>query len=89
MLSRFEIFKDTLQVAVESGAARAGRIATLITDAVREVAREIGGWATDVFEAVDAAQRADAARQLRRDATPHMKAPRPRKAGARSRRLTH
>ncbi len=39
----------------ESAATHVGRIATIITGAVREVAHEIGEWATDVFEMRDAA----------------------------------
>jgi hypothetical protein len=70
MLSRFEIVKDTVQAAIESGAPRVGRIASLIAGAVRDVTREIGGWATDVFEAVDAARRADADRDRPRAAAP-------------------
>lgn len=59
MPSRLEVIKDVLQVAVESGAERVGRVTGVITAAVRDVTREVGGWASDVFEVVDAAKRAD------------------------------
>lgn len=61
MLGRFEIGKDTLQVLTESAAVHVGRIATIVTGAVREVAHEVGDWATDAFEMRDAANRADTA----------------------------
>jgi hypothetical protein len=58
MPSRLELFKDVLQVAIESGAERVGRVTGVITDAVRDVTREVGGWASDVFEVVEAAKKA-------------------------------
>ncbi len=59
MLSRVETAKDTVQVLTESAATHVGRIATIITGAVREVAREMGEWATDAFEMRDAANEAN------------------------------
>lgn len=59
MPSRLELFKDVLQVAVESGAERVGRVTGVITGAVRDVTREVGGWASDVFEVVEAAQKSE------------------------------
>lgn len=59
MVGRFEIGKDTLQVLTESAATHVGRIATIVTGAVREVAHEVGDWATDAFEMRDAATKAD------------------------------
>lgn len=58
MPSRLEMIKDILQVAVESGAERVGRVTTVITGAVRDVTREVGGWASDVFEVMEAAKQA-------------------------------
>lgn len=58
MPRKTEIAKDVIQVAVQSGADRTGRIAGVITRAVTDVAGEIGGWCTDVFEMLDAADRA-------------------------------
>ena len=59
MPSRLELIKDVLQVAVESGAERVGRVTGVITGAVRDVTREVGGWASDVFEVVESAQKAE------------------------------
>jgi hypothetical protein len=57
-LDRLETRKDTLQVVIESGATHVGSIVGIISGAVRDVTREIGDWATDVFEIRDAARRA-------------------------------
>jgi hypothetical protein len=59
MVGRLEIGKDTLQVLTESAAAHIGRIATIVTGAVREVTHELGEWASDAFEMRDAAGRAE------------------------------
>ena len=59
-LDRREIGKDTLQVAIESGATHVGQIMGIVAGAVRDVTRELGDWATDVFEMREAAQRAQA-----------------------------
>ena len=40
----------------ESAATHVGRIATIVTGAVREVTHEVGDWATDAFEMRDAAR---------------------------------
>lgn len=53
-----ETRKDLVQEAVESGATHVGRIATIVTGAVRDVARELGSFATDVFEMREASSRA-------------------------------
>ncbi len=58
MVSRLEAAKDTAQVLTESAASHVGRIATIITGAVREVAHEMGEWASDAFEMRDAAGKA-------------------------------
>jgi hypothetical protein len=57
MLGRLEIGKDTLQMLTES--SHVGRIATIITGAVREVTHELAEWASDAFEMRDAARRAE------------------------------
>ena len=62
MVGKVEIGKDTLQVLTESAASHVGRIATILTGAVREVTRELGDWASDAFEMRDAAGRAEAGR---------------------------
>jgi hypothetical protein len=59
-LDRLETRKDTLQVAIESGATHAGQIMGIVAGAVRDVTHELGDWATDVFEMRAAAKRAEA-----------------------------
>lgn len=57
-IDRLERRKDTIQVVIESGATHVGGIVGIVAGAVRDVTREIGDWATDVFEIRDAARRA-------------------------------
>jgi hypothetical protein len=59
MVSRAESGKDSLQQGVESAATHAGRAMSIIAGAVRDVTREIGEFATDVFEIREARQRAE------------------------------
>jgi hypothetical protein len=59
-LDRIETRKDTLQVAIESGATHVGQIVGIVAGAVRDVTHELGDWATDVLEMRDAAKRAEA-----------------------------
>jgi hypothetical protein len=65
MLGKLETRKDTVQVAVESAFHHAGQIVTIITTAGREVTRELGEWATELFEMREAAQQAQADRDAR------------------------
>lgn len=58
MPEKLETTKDVLQVAVESGAERVGRVAGIVTGAVGEITSEVGGWFTDIFEMLDAAEKA-------------------------------
>lgn len=60
MPGRLEARKDLVQEVVESGADHVGKIATIVTGAVRDVAREVGSWATDLFEMREASSRAQA-----------------------------
>jgi hypothetical protein len=60
MVGRFEIGKDVAQELAESAAVHVGRISTIVTTAVRDIAREVGSWATDAFEMREAAARAEA-----------------------------
>lgn len=57
-LTPAEIRKDAVQDTVEAAATAVGQVTTVITDAVRDVAKAIGGFATEVFEIRDAARRA-------------------------------
>jgi hypothetical protein len=63
MVSRLEIGKDTVQVLTASAATHVGRIAGIVSTAVRDVAHELGDWASDAFEMRDAATRAAAAEE--------------------------
>ena len=60
MPSQLETRKDTIQVGIESAATHAGRVASIVANAVRDVTREIGEFATDLFEMREAARRAQA-----------------------------
>jgi hypothetical protein len=60
-LEPLETAKDTVQVAIESAFHHVGAIAGIITSAGRDVTREIGDWASDVFEMREAARSARAA----------------------------
>ena len=57
-LSKLEIGKDTVQSAVEAMASTAGEVTAIVTSAVGDVARSLGGLATELFELRDAARRA-------------------------------
>ena len=60
-LSGAEIGKDAVQSTVEAAAATAGEVATIVTNAVRDIATAIGGFATEVFEIREASRKAAAA----------------------------
>jgi hypothetical protein len=64
MVGKFETRKDTVQVLTESAANHVGRIATILTGAVRDLTHEVGEWATDVFEMREASARARAAEAI-------------------------
>jgi hypothetical protein len=57
-LSRAEIRKDALQDGVTAAAHTVGAITTIVTGAVGDVAKALGGFATEIFEIRDAARRA-------------------------------
>lgn len=57
-LSKAEIRKDALQEGVTAASHAVGAVATIITGAVGEVARTIGGFATELFEIRESARRA-------------------------------
>lgn len=57
-IGRAEIAKDTFQVLTEATATHVGRIATILSGAIRDIARELGDLASDVFEMREAASRA-------------------------------
>jgi hypothetical protein len=72
-LDRLQTRKDTIRVVIESGATHVGRILQIVVAAVRDVTREFGDWATDVFEIRDAARRAPTNTDVRSE----LKDPRP------------
>ncbi|OZM70250.1 hypothetical protein CFN78_26435 [Amycolatopsis antarctica] len=66
MVGQFESGKDTVQELTESAATHIGNIATIVTGAVRDIARETGEWLTDVIEMREAGQRAREDEAIRR-----------------------
>jgi hypothetical protein len=59
-ISKAEIRKDALQDTVEVTAATVGTVTTIVTTAVCDLARAVGGYATEVFEIRESARRAAA-----------------------------
>ena len=59
-ISKAEIRKDALQDTVEATATAVGAVTTIVTGAVRDIARAVGGLATEVFEIRESARRAAA-----------------------------
>ncbi|SDT13607.1 hypothetical protein SAMN04488570_3627 [Nocardioides scoriae] len=57
-LSKAEIRKDALQDGVTAAAQAVGHVTTILTGAVGDVARALGGFATEIFEIRDSARRA-------------------------------
>jgi hypothetical protein len=57
-ISKAEIRKDALQDTVEVTASAVGAVTTIVTNAVRDVARTVGGLATEVFEIRESVRRA-------------------------------
>lgn len=58
-IGKGEIRKDAVQDVVDAAAATVGQVATIVTDAVRDVARVLGGLGTELFEIRDAARKAE------------------------------
>jgi hypothetical protein len=67
MVSKAETIKDTIQVAVESGATHVGKIVTIITTAIKDIAHEVGEFGTDIFEMQENAKRAQEAEHAEQD----------------------
>jgi hypothetical protein len=57
-LSGAEIGKDAVQSAIEAAAGTVGEVATIVTQAVRDVATAIGDFATELFEIREASRKA-------------------------------
>jgi hypothetical protein len=58
VLDDLETSKDTIQVVVEAAFDHVGQIAGIIAGAGRDVTRELGDWASEIFEMREAARRA-------------------------------
>jgi hypothetical protein len=56
--SKTEIRKDALQDGVTAASQAVGTVTTIITTAVGDIARAVGGFATEIFEIRDAARKA-------------------------------
>lgn len=59
-LSRNEIRKDAIEDGIEAAANTVGAVASIVTTAVVDVSKAIGGFATEVFAIADAARKAAA-----------------------------
>jgi ABC-type transporter Mla subunit MlaD len=57
-LSGAEIGKDAVQSTIEAAAGTVGEVATIVTQAVRDVATAIGDFATELFEIREASRKA-------------------------------
>jgi len=57
-LSKAEIRKDAVQDTVTAAAGTVGSVATILTGAVTDVVKAVGGLATELFEIRDAARKA-------------------------------
>lgn len=57
-IGKAEIRKDALQGSVEAAATAVGAVTGIVTTAVRDVARAVGGLATELFEIRESARRA-------------------------------
>ena len=57
-LSKAEIRKDALQDGVTAASHTVGAVATIVTTAVGDIARALGGFATEMFEIRDSTRRA-------------------------------
>ena len=68
-LSKAEIRKDALQDGVTAASHVVGSVATILTTAVSDVARAMGGFATEIFEIRDSARRARQDHELDQDLT--------------------
>lgn len=63
-LSKAEIRKDAVQDGVTAASHAVGSVTTIITTAVSDIAKALGGLATEVFEIRDAARRAGTDHEL-------------------------
>ena len=57
-ISKNEIRKDAVQETLTAAAGTVGAVATIVTSAVTDVVKAVGGLANEVFEIRDAARKA-------------------------------
>lgn len=57
-LSRSEISKDVAQQTIEAAIATTGRVVAIAVEASRRITAEVGSFATEVFEILEASRRA-------------------------------
>jgi len=57
-ISKNEIRKDAVQDTLTAAAGTVGTVANIVTGAVTDVVKAVGGLATEVFEIRDAARKA-------------------------------
>ena len=59
-ISKAEIRKDALQDSVEAATHAVGQATNIVVGAVSDIAKTVGGLATDLFEIADATRKAGA-----------------------------
>ena len=57
-LSKAEIGKDAVESTLDAAAETVGKVTTIITGAVRDVAKALGDFGTEVFEIREAGRKA-------------------------------
>lgn len=57
-ISKAEIRKDAIQDGASAAASAVGEVANIVTTAVGDVVKAVGGLATEIFEIRDAARKA-------------------------------
>lgn len=57
-LSKAEIGKDAVESTLDAAADTVAKVTTIVTRAVRDVAKALGDFGTEVFEIRDAAKKA-------------------------------
>jgi hypothetical protein len=80
-LSKAEIRKDALQESVTAASHAVGSVATIITGAVGDIARTLGGFATELFEIRDSVRRAGRDHELHDDVVVTVEAEKPTARG--------
>ncbi|GAA1735032.1 hypothetical protein [Aeromicrobium alkaliterrae] len=58
-LTRREIGKDVVEQSIDAAIATTGRVVAILFAAGQGIARELGGFATEIFEIAEASKRAE------------------------------